>query len=76
MAVVKTPTNTTLRMSFQTGVNDLGDPVYRRRSMTNVKHDATDQNVFNVAEALAGLQVYNLAEVTRADNAQLSDDGL
>ena len=76
MAVVKTPTNTTLRMVFQTGVNDNGDPVYRRRSMTNIKHNATDQYIYNVAETLAGLQGYNLAEVTRADNAQLSDDGM
>jgi len=76
MAVVKTPTNSTLRMSFQTGVNDQGDPVYRRRSMTNIKHNATDQNIYDVAEILADLQIYNLAEVNRADNAQLSDDGM
>jgi len=76
MAVVKTPANTTLRLAFQTGVNDNGDPVYRRRSLTNVKHNASDQNIYNVAEVLAGLQVYNLAQVHRADNAQLIDDGL
>ena len=76
MAVVKTPTNSTLRMAFQTGVNEKGDPVYRRRSMTNIKHNATDQNIYDVAEILADLQIYSLAEVNRADNAQLSDDGM
>ncbi|MEW5954714.1 MAG: DUF1659 domain-containing protein [Bacillota bacterium] len=76
MAVVKTPANTTLRLTFQTGVNNNGDPVYRRRSLNNVKHNAGDQNVYNVAEILAGLQVYSLAQVHRTDNAQLFDDGL
>lgn len=74
MAVVKTPTNSVLRIQLQTGVNTEGDPVYRTRSFNNVKANAQDQNLFDVADVLTGLQQYTLVAVMRVDNAQLAED--
>ena len=36
-----------------------------------VKHDASAQNVYDVAEALMGLQEYQTIEVAKIDNTPL-----
>lgn len=74
MAVISTPGLSNLRLKFQTGVDGQGNPVYRRKTFSNVKADATDQNIFDVATALADLQEYTLATVERADNSELVNE--
>lgn len=73
MAVVKTLTNSVLRIQLHTGVNTEGDPIYRNRSFSNVKANALDQDLFDVADVLAGLQQHTLVAVMRVDNAQLTE---
>lgn len=74
MAVVKTPTNSVLRIQLQTGVNAEGDPIYRNRSFNNIKANALDQDLFDVADVLAGLQQHTLVAIMRVDNAQLAEE--
>lgn len=71
MAVNKVPENSILRLELRTGVNASGNPVYRNRGLTNVKPTASDQDLFDVATALAGLQEYPLNGISRVDGAQL-----
>ena len=71
MAVTKVPANSTLRLELQTGVNGSGNPVYRNRSLANAKPTAADQDLFDVATSLAGLQEYTLNGISRVDNAAL-----
>ena len=71
MPVNKVPGATTLKMQFQTGVDGSGDPVYRRKSLNNVKANAADQDVYDVAQAISGLQEYTLISVLRDDNSEL-----
>ncbi len=71
MAVTKVSTNSALKLELQTGVDDGGSPVYRTRSLNNVKATAADQDIFDVAAALADLQEYTLTGVGRQDNASL-----
>lgn len=71
MAVSKVPANSVLRLELRVGVNAGGNPVYRNRSLNNVKPTASDQDLFDVAVALAGLQEYPLNGVSRVDGARL-----
>ena len=48
-----------------------GNPVLRRRNIANVKYGASDQDLFDVAKILGGLQQYPVYGVIRVDNAQL-----
>lgn len=71
MAVSKVPANSVLRLQLRVGVDANGSPVYRNRSLNNVKPAATDQDLFDVANALAALQEYPLNGISRIDGAQL-----
>ena len=71
MAVNKVPASSVLRLELQTGVDGNGNPVFRNRSLSNAKPAAVDQDLFDVAASLAGLQEYMLTGISRVDNAQL-----
>ncbi|WP_066633286.1 DUF1659 domain-containing protein [Desulfolucanica intricata] len=73
MAVENVPVGTTLRLQFQTGVDVNGNPVFRNKSLSNVKTDALDQNIFDVAQTLANLQEHILAGLLRIDTARLEE---
>ena len=70
MAVVKMPQSSTIAVKLQKGVTTSGSPAYVTRNYT-AKSTATDQDMFDVAQALVGLQSYPLAEISRVDNASL-----
>jgi len=71
MPVNRVPGGTVLQLELQTGVDAQGNPVYRNKNLRYVKPDAADQDVFDVAQALAGLQEYTLSKVSRIDANQL-----
>ncbi|MEW6273881.1 MAG: DUF1659 domain-containing protein [Bacillota bacterium] len=71
MAVNRVPGGTVLQLELQTGVDAQGNPVYRNKSLRYVRPDAADQDLFDVAQALAGLQEYTLSKVSRIDASQL-----
>ncbi|MFA7467242.1 MAG: DUF1659 domain-containing protein [Desulfotomaculaceae bacterium] len=73
MAVDKIATGSTLRLQLQTGVDGNGDPIIRSKSLTNVKPEAQDQDIFDVAQALVGLQESVLENVLRIDTARLEE---
>jgi len=58
-------------MELQTGVDGNGNPIYRDKNLRSVKQDAVDQDLFDVASALAGLQEYTLNKIARIDTNQL-----
>lgn len=71
MPVNKVPVGAVLRLELQTGVDAGGNPVFRNRSLNNVKPAAADQDLYDVAVGLAGLQEYSLNGVIRIDRAQI-----
>jgi len=71
MAVNRVPGGTILQLELQTGVDAQGNPVYRDKNLRYIKPDAADQDLFDVAQALAGLQEYTLSKVSRIDTSQL-----
>ncbi len=73
MAVVATPITSKLRLRFQTGVDGEGNPVYKNKTINNVKVDAQDQDVFDTALVLSELLADTLAAVFRIDDTDLAD---
>ncbi|MCG0277657.1 MAG: DUF1659 domain-containing protein [Thermanaeromonas sp.] len=72
MAVLVTPRESSLRLTLQVGTGEGGEPIYRVRTYNRVKPQALDQDVFDVAQALAGLQVHPVAAITRVIENDLS----
>ena len=73
MSVESIATGSTLRIRLETGVDQEGKPIFRNKSINNVKPDATDQELFDMAQVLTGLQRYTVAAVMRVDTAKLND---
>lgn len=72
MAVQRVPEDSRLQLWLQTGTDEAGKPVVRAKSFANVKPDALDQDIYDVAQALAGLQTYPLVAVRRIDTGALN----
>ncbi|OPX87535.1 MAG: hypothetical protein A4E52_01359 [Pelotomaculum sp. PtaB.Bin013] len=71
MAVNKVPAASILRLELRVGVSASGNPVIRNKNLANVKSTASDQDLYDIAAALAALQQYPLNGISRVDNAQL-----
>ena len=52
MAVSKVVNATTLSIEVQKGVDKSGDPLYTKKSFANVRNDVSEQNAYDVAEAI------------------------
>lgn len=72
MPVMKTPVISTIRVSLVTGLTPSGGPILRNTNLSNVKPNAADQDLFDVANALIGLQEYQLNGISRIDTADLA----
>jgi len=72
MAVQKVVQGSTLALKLQKGVNASGKPVYITRNYPG-KAAASDQDIFDVAQAIVGLQTYPVANIERIDSAYLVD---
>ncbi|MEM5817591.1 MAG: DUF1659 domain-containing protein, partial [Desulfitobacterium hafniense] len=55
MAVVAHPLSSTVVIRYQTGETPSGVPIIRQKSLNNVKAEATDQDIYDVAAAFFGL---------------------
>jgi hypothetical protein len=73
MAVIASAKDTLMVVTVQTGLNAQGSPILSQRSIANVKVAATDQDVFDVAKALYGLQNYPLISVRRDNRVDLTE---
>lgn len=71
MAVVNIPKSTVMSIKVQTGVSGTGNPVYGFRNYGKVKPAATDSDIFDVAQALAGLQKYAVSSIQRINYGDL-----
>ena len=56
-----------LQYSVQAGLNDKNEPIFRKKTLPNVKPAATPDQLHQTALALAGLGKFPLADVTRED---------
>lgn len=75
MAIIQMPDASRLVLTLDDGADDEGNPLTKTKSFNNVKPEASDEALFNVADSLAQLQTRDLVSVDRHDRAQLIDDG-
>lgn len=59
-------------LSFDAGVDEKGNPVVKRKSFNNLKVQATNDQLFSIAEAIIPLQQYPIIVVERDDTTQLT----
>ena len=62
-----------LRLKFDLGKDDsTGKTKVKSKTFSSLKHNATPQNVYDVAEAIMELQDYPVLEVCKIDNTTLA----
>ena len=52
MAVNKVVNGTSFSIEVQSGTDKAGDPIYSKKSFSNLRNDVAEQNVYDVAEAI------------------------
>jgi hypothetical protein len=52
MAVSKVVNETSLSIEVQKGTDKSGDPIYTKRTFSNLRNDVDAQNAYDVAEAI------------------------
>jgi hypothetical protein len=70
MAVQKVVQGSTIALKLQTGVNASGNPAYVTRNYP-CKAAASDQDIFDVGQAIMELQKYPAVNIERIDSAYL-----
>lgn len=70
MAVNESKNPSSLKIKLDLGMVD-GKTKVRSKTFSNLKHDATSQNVCDVAESLMALQEYDVLETIKIDNTTL-----
>ncbi len=60
-----------LQLVYDMGTDEDGKKISRRRSYTNVKSEAADQDLFDVALAIAGLQTNVVNQVLVNEKTEL-----
>lgn len=71
MAVVELKNPTSLRIRFDLGMED-GKSKTKSRTYSNIRTNATGQDLFDVAESIAGLQSYDVLEIIKQDYTSLN----
>lgn len=74
MAIISTALGSRLQVVVQTDVDGQGNPVLKTRSYNGVKSGASDDNVYQFAAIIAGLQKHPLHEVNRVNEVGLEQE--
>lgn len=72
IAVTETKDPSALKIKLDCGLNDDGNTIVRSRTYANVRHDASAQDVLDVAKSLISLQVPDEFEIQKQDNTILN----
>jgi len=70
MTVSKIVNGTTLNIEVKKGVDKSGDPLYTKKSFANIRNDVSEQNAFDVADAIKAV----LEASTRNTSLTVSSD--
>lgn len=63
--------NSRLVLRLETDVDEQGQSIVANRNINRLRPDASNDNIKEVAEALAGLQIYPLLGIMRVDENRL-----
>ena len=73
MAVIDIRENTRLKLELDGGM-DGNKQIIKSKTFTRVKPTAENQDLYDVAQALAGLQSLPLSKVKRLEEVQLKEE--
>ncbi|SHE82876.1 DUF1659 domain-containing protein [Alkalibacter saccharofermentans] len=71
MAVESTVLSSRMVLKLNFGTNENGNPIVRNKTYSNMNNEAADQEVYDVAEALADLQTNPLEGVHKIQETVL-----
>ena len=72
--VVTVPRDSSLQFRLVVGTNpDTGAPIINSKTFANIKSAALDQDTYDVATALTGLQKYPVDEIRFGQESQLTE---
>jgi hypothetical protein len=72
--VVTVPRDSALQFRLVVGTNpDTGAPIIQSKTISNIKSAALDQDVYDTAIALTGLQKYPVDEIRFGKESQLTE---
>lgn len=74
MAVIASDKDSVLVVTYQAGLTPQGSIRLSQRSFPNVKLIATDQDIYDIAVAIYGLQDYPLMGVRRDNRIDLASE--
>jgi hypothetical protein len=74
MAVIKNADYTRLMVKVNTGLDSNGKAIVKTRTFGNVQAAASNQDFYDVAVALGGLQSHPVEAILREDNGQLINE--
>lgn len=60
-----------LRLVFETGVNEKGEPIFKSKTFSNLKKEATPDQMHQAASAIAALSKDPLSRVERNDRSEI-----
>lgn len=52
MAIIQVPESTTISIEVQTSTDKAGDPIYTKKTFSNLRNDVEPQDAYDVAEAI------------------------
>jgi len=72
--VITVPRDSSLQLRLVVGTNpDTGAPIVSSKTFSNIKSTALDQDVYDAATALVGLQKYTVDEIRLGKESQLTE---
>ena len=72
--VITVPRDSSLQFRLVVGVNPTtGAPIIQSKTFTKIKSAALDQDAYDVATALTGLQKYTVDEIRLEKESQLTE---
>jgi hypothetical protein len=71
MAVNKVVNGTSLTIEVQKGTDAAGDPVYTKKSFSNLRNDVDEQNAYDVAEAIKSVLEASTRSTSLIVNSEL-----
>ena len=73
MSVIEGKNPTSLRMKFDLGLDELTNKTkVKSKTYSNIKPEATSQDIFDVARALEHLQEFTVLEIAKIENTTLA----
>ena len=67
MSVIVNPLDSRMVLEFQTGTDTDGNPVLKKKSFARIKAEISNEDFYQLAAVLSGLQAHTVNEIFRDD---------